>query len=251
MLRVRYFGDLHLEFSEMKPSALPSVGEDLVVLAGDIATGLDGIQWAKRVFAKCPVIYVLGNHEYYGGDFDGLIIRARSMCSNSNVYLLENDTVDLAGYRILGCTLWADFRSLGADVAGDAAAYASATMSDYSAIRRAGRRLSVRDTIARCRDSREWLGSQIEKSTLPLLVVTHHAPTLRTRNPLYEGAISNAAFHNGFDDLIRPPVRAWIHGHHHYSISKLVNEIPVVSNQRGYPEEDVGEFRWDRTIDLG
>ncbi|MDB5972798.1 MAG: metallophosphoesterase [Hydrocarboniphaga sp.] len=234
----------------MKPGTLPSVGEDLVVLAGDIATGVAGIQWAKRAIKGRPVVYVLGNHEFYGQDFDDLIVEARAMCAGTHVHFLENGLVDLAGYRILGCTLWTDFQLLGADVAGDAAAYASVTMADYSAIRRTGRRLSVRDTVARCHESRAWLSKQITASTQPLLVITHHAPSFCTMNPMFEGQISNAAFHNGFDDLIRPPVRAWIHGHNHYSISQRVNEIPVVTNQRGYPNEDVGEFRWDQMIDL-
>lgn len=250
MLRIRYFGDLHLEFTEMRPCTLASVGEDLVVLAGDIATGLDGIRWAQNAFEGRPVVYVLGNHEFYGHDFDDLIVKARAMCAGSNVHFLENDFVDLAGHRIIGCTLWTDFRLLGAELAGDAAAYASVTMADYSAIRRKGRRLSVRDTIARCQASREWLTDQITASTKPVLVVTHHAPSFCTMNPLFEGSISNAAFHNAFDELIRLPVQAWIHGHNHYTTLERVNGIPVMANQRGYPGEPVGEFNWDRVIEL-
>lgn len=113
MYRVRAAG-IHLEFhGEMAP--LPSIGEDLVVLAGDIAIGVDGIRWAKRAFAGRPVIYVLGNQEFYGGDFASTIREARAAVEGSNVHLLENDAIEFQGYRILGCTLWTDFECYGVE----------------------------------------------------------------------------------------------------------------------------------------
>ncbi len=235
----------------MKPRSLPSVGEDVVVLAGDIATGLGGIQWAKRGISDRPVIYVLGNHEFYGGrDFDRFVDRAREECAGSQVHLLEQDAISIRGYEILGCTLWTDFRLHGAELADDAAADAAVNMADYSEIRRRGRRLSVRDVIERCQQSRQWLDTRISAATEPVLVVTHHAPSARTLNPRFLGQMSNAAFHNAFDDLFRPPVRVWFHGHHHFSVSETVNSIPLLSNQRGYPGEQVGPFSWDQYIDL-
>ena len=47
------------------------VKDNLVVLAGDIANGAAGIEWAKRTFSG-PVIYLAGNHEYYEGEFDSV-----------------------------------------------------------------------------------------------------------------------------------------------------------------------------------
>ena len=35
-MKIRYLSDLHMEFTQYQPDEIPSVGEDLVVLAGDV-----------------------------------------------------------------------------------------------------------------------------------------------------------------------------------------------------------------------
>lgn len=249
-MRVRYLGDLHLEYTDMLPAYLPSVGEDLVVLAGDIAPGLAGIQWAQVAIPDRPVVYVLGNHEFHGEDFDRLIVEARATCSGSQVHLLENSSIEFMGCRILGCTLWTDFRLFGESTAERAADFAEGYMPDFTEVRRLDRFIVTQDMVARCRESRAWLDAEIEGSAQPLLVVTHHAPSFSTMNPRYAGAISSAAFHNDFDDLMRRPVRAWIHGHSHHSTVKRVNGIPLLTNQRGYPMEASGDFSWERVLEI-
>jgi hypothetical protein len=54
---------LHLEFQGWIP---PKSDADIVVLAGDVHVGVRGIEWARRSFPLCPVVYVPGNHEFYG-----------------------------------------------------------------------------------------------------------------------------------------------------------------------------------------
>lgn len=67
--KIRVFSDLHLEFQDWVP---PSSDADTVVLAGDIHIGLLGVEWARRTFPLCPVVYVPGNHEFYGGNLPEL-----------------------------------------------------------------------------------------------------------------------------------------------------------------------------------
>jgi predicted phosphodiesterase len=65
-MKLYVLSDLHNEFSPF----LPVSGDyDLVVLAGDIDVKARGVKWANEVFV-CPVIYVCGNHEFYGGHID-------------------------------------------------------------------------------------------------------------------------------------------------------------------------------------
>src|SRR3989304_7791803 len=59
LVRLRILSDLHLE---IWPFELPPVDADLVVLAGDIANGAEGIEWARRAF-DVPGIYVPGKHD--------------------------------------------------------------------------------------------------------------------------------------------------------------------------------------------
>jgi len=250
-MKIRVLSDLHLEFTRYQPAELPSCGEDLVALAGDIGEGVKGIQWARKAIPDRPVIYVCGNHEFYKQDWDRLLVEARAEAVGSNIHFLENDSVELGGLIVLGCTLWTDFRSMGAMVRTQAMGVAAHEMADYRLIRRDGRRirLSPVDSALRCQDSKAWLDRQISLADRPVLVVTHHAPSVRTTNPTFALDLSNASFHNDFDTLIRPPVVAWIHGHSHFSCEAVINGIRVLSNQKGYPHEAL-DFNWDYLIEI-
>jgi hypothetical protein len=73
---------------------------------------------------------------------------------------------------------------------------------------------------------------------------------MATVSPFWEGKLSAAIFHNDFDALMRPPLRAWIHGHTHYGVERDVNGVLVTSNQRGYPREKLKRFRWEYQIEV-
>lgn len=247
---IRCLSDLHLEFSGYDIAALPSIGEDLVVLSGDIGIGCMGIAWAQRAIPDRPVIYVLGNHEYYRQDFDELLIQARAVAADSNVILLENDSYERDGLRFLGCSLWTDFAAAGAELQTAAALEAERMLNDYEHIRRGPRKLRAADTALRCAESRAWLAQELAAKHLPTVVVTHHAPTLATQHPYFAGKLTAPSFNNDFDDLFTAPVRLWIHGHTHHSVVTEVNDILVVSNQRGYPREKLKAFRWDFLVEV-
>src|SRR5258707_653112 len=74
-MRIHVLSDLHLE-GPRPPFQPPPVAADVVVLAGDISTGAGGVDWAKRLspaFEERPVLYVAGNHEFYGQSFAALM----------------------------------------------------------------------------------------------------------------------------------------------------------------------------------
>lgn len=65
-MKLHVLSDVHLEFQKCRnQSSLGNIDCDVHVLAGDIGVGLAGIEWALHNFSK-PVIYVFGNHEFYG-----------------------------------------------------------------------------------------------------------------------------------------------------------------------------------------
>ena len=61
-MRLHILSDLYLEFG---PAQIPRPEADVVVLAGDIHLGREGIRWARKQFPAQPVHYVLGKHEFY------------------------------------------------------------------------------------------------------------------------------------------------------------------------------------------
>lgn len=124
-MRIQVASDLHLEFikrrfpGERVIKPLPDA--DLLVLAGDIDTGLGVFD----AFADWPVpiLYVIGNHESYGRVYDEDRKALRAACAGTNIVLLDQDVVtagDLAArfpgwassraaalpdVRFIGCTL--------------------------------------------------------------------------------------------------------------------------------------------------
>lgn len=254
-IRIRFLSDLHMEFTRYRPNIVPYAGEDLVVLAGDIGTGTAGIHWARKAFPDTPVIYLMGNHEFYGYDWVDLLREARSACEGSNVVFLENDSFSFKGLRFLGTTLWTNFRLGGPGSMEHAMEECQQYVNDYRHIRNQGRILCARDSITRHEESVAWLRSQLDTSDEPTVVVTHHGPCLAAEHPRYLLDIySNCFLSNLPDDLFKKPL-AWIYGHTHSNLATNYKGTLLCANQRGYPDEDVPgpRFHWDRMleIDLG
>src|SRR5512132_2850782 len=105
-MRLHILSDLHMEFAPFEP---PPTDADVVILAGDIGTGLKGFRWAQTTFPNCPVIYVLGNHEFYGQKLQKLLEQLKAMTKGTNIQVLENDLFTLGDVTFLGATLWTDF----------------------------------------------------------------------------------------------------------------------------------------------
>jgi predicted phosphohydrolase len=248
-VRIRILSDLHLEFADFRP---PPAFADVVVLAGDIHVGTAGVTWAQHEFPDTPVLYVMGNHEYYRGAVPRALEKLRAAASGSNVQVLEDEAVVIDGVRFVGCTLWTDM----ALVEGDpqiGIASSAATMSDFKMIRVSPkyRRLRPEDTITFHHRSRRWLESQLISGGASSVVITHHAPLPESLHPGYAGERSNAAYASNLRELLeRTRPRLWIHGHVHYARDYRVGETRVVCNPRGYPGEMAEGFRPDLVLDM-
>ena len=246
-MKIQIMSDLHLE---MNPCDIPVMG-GVVVLAGDIHVGTEGIVWAKEHLAGVPVVYVAGNHEYYLHRFPDLIQDLRAEAAGSNVALLENDVFETGGVRFLGATLWTDFTLHGfARQAIDMAA-AKHGMNDFRVIKKAtGGLLRPGDVAEAYTQSIEWLRAKLTEShDGPTVVITHHAPCIMSTHPQHRFDSLTSAFVNNLENLIQdfqPAV--WISGHTHYCSDYRIGETRLISNQRGYSDRDVKGFIPDCTI---
>ena len=118
-VRIQIFSDLHLDVRPIKPITVMR-GVDLVIVAGDTCEGvLRAFEHLRRIVPMhIPIIMVMGNHEYYRRFVPDELELARSQASAFNIYILENDTIVLGGIRVVGATLWTDYRAFGeSDVA--------------------------------------------------------------------------------------------------------------------------------------
>lgn len=91
--------------------SIPHPDCDLIIIAGDISDSVDlTIQWMLDTLSDAErpkVIYVLGNHEYYGPGvgFDGIEAAMDRLAAEAGITVLLNQTVEMAGHRIVGTPL--------------------------------------------------------------------------------------------------------------------------------------------------
>lgn len=234
-MRIHLLSDLHNEFDLFEPEVRDA---DAVILAGDIDVKTRGVEWAKNTFT-CPVLYVPGNHEFYGGHLTRTLEKMRA-ASSDQVRVLDRDEVILSGVRFLGATMWTDFAATGNPPI--AAFTAQNGLNDFKQIRTAEfRRIRPADLISESAKTRDWLRAKLaDPFDGPTVVITHHAPSMRSLedNP-HAGGHLDAAFANRWEDLMGgDQVALWVHGHSHTAVDYDVAGTRVVCNPRGYPGED-------------
>ncbi len=240
-MKLQVFSDLHVEF---EPFEAPQSDADVVILAGDIHVGKHGLKWALEAYPDTPVVYVFGNHEYYGGVMPNLYDKLKEEAQGTRVHILNNEAVAIAGVRFLGCTLWTDFNLFG-DPAW-AGFHAEQSMADYRKIRLAPnfRRLRSDDTAALHRASLRWLDETLGQDwDGPTVVVSHHAPSQRSIPAFYANDSLSPGYASALDNFVEDrAIDVWVHGHTHEACDYQIGATRVVCNPRGYPNEGVTGF---------
>jgi len=248
-MRIQIISDLHQEFGF---SDLSFDKADVVVLAGDTNLGIKGIEWVKRTITKQPVIYVLGNHEYYKGSYPKTLNKIIDAAKDTNIFVLENNRIELDGIRFHGTTLWTDF-----SIFGDAMYHGvicQSKMNDYKKITRSPSYSKLRsiDTYHIHMISRKWLNDSLEESkSFQNIVITHHAPSIRSVPDSYLNDPLTSAYASNLEDLIikyRPLY--WIHGHIHTPVKYRVGDTEVICNPHSYLDEKYNGYEKSLIIEV-
>jgi predicted phosphodiesterase len=126
-MKIAICSDVHLEFGQL--DLKNEQNAEVLVLSGDICTAVD-LRVADSIlssaktdryldfFTACSrnfphVVYVMGNHEHYHGDYAtsaGYLRDAMKQCG-SNIHFLDKEVWDHGDYRFIGGTLWTDMNS--------------------------------------------------------------------------------------------------------------------------------------------
>lgn len=248
-MKIQLLSDIHIEFEDYHYQKTDS---DVVVLAGDIHVKENGLKWAINNIKDKPVIYVLGNHEYYGKAYPKHIETARELCKGTNVHVLENDHVEINGVNFLGCTLWTNF-----ELYGDprlAGARCQEVMTDYKKIKILPRYSKIRsiDVSIIHRKSLRWIEEKLhELRGLKNVVVTHHGPSEKSVPEEYIGDVVTSAYVSNLEStLLKYEPNLWLHGHLHNSSSYKVGDCHVACNPKGYSDELNPDFDGKLVLNL-
>lgn len=266
MTRILVLSDLHQEFTRDPLVAstqlfLPKpIADDIdvVVLAGDVDVPASrSLEWIANNFSGVPTIYVLGNHDYYQFQTAGkspptemqtylqVLENARVRAKELGIHLLENDTVEIAGTRFIGSTLWTDFRLTYDPPIFEKmrAAQGRKGMNDYRRIKRPSQRhpeqrrpMRPIDTINLHIDALNHIWAALrEPFSGAKVVVSHHAPHPMSLPSQNFGSLDHCFASDLTATLLRPDAPdLWIHGHVHKSSDYVIGKTRIVANPMGY-----------------
>lgn len=260
-MRIRLTSDIHMEqyrhatvpadikWDEVAVPPKEHDAESVLVLAGDICefgyTMFFASMWKALSKRFVAVVYVPGNHEYFGATTpycNSTFFYFKELFRKyGNIHLLDDTSVVIQGQKFYGTTLWTNYDN------NVVAAATCMNMGDFRWSRTkegAEDRPTVpQDYIDRHSVALSKLQKELEKGE-DLVVVSHFAPShqsVHARYAAYEPYAINLHYVNQLDELLvdSPQIKLWAHGHTHTQFDYMVGETRVVCNPRGFPGEDV------------
>lgn len=235
-MKVNLLSDLHLEFSNLE-HRIPKE-TDVLILAGDIGVGLEGLEWATQF--DIPVVYIAGNHEFYKGHvlsehYKDMLAYAKS----HEINFLQNDSVIIDGVRFIGATLWTDFKFMDSPLF--SMMRAKNYMYDYRQIfsKDSGyrtKKITPEDILEEFETSIEYIESELKNEfDGSTVIITHHGVSKHSISPKFKFSNGNEFFVSDLEQFIsKYQPNLWLHGHTHCCLDYTLGDTRVVTNPRGY-----------------
>ncbi len=252
-MKIQYCSDLHLEFLQnnkfIKKHPLIPAG-DILIMAGDIVPFAvmdeqhDFFNYLADNFET--TYWVPGNHEYYHWD-----ISTKSGAINeairSNVFVVNNQTIQTGKTRLIFSTLWSD-------ISPDASFFIQRRMADFSAINFNGKPFTTDEYNTLHSECKKFIEDElVEKVTTATMVITHHVPTFLQYPVKYKRDVLNEAFATELHSMIeQSSIDYWLYGHHHFNTPLFtIGKTKLITNQLGYIKfrENIG-FKNDAVIEI-
>ena len=290
-MRVGICSDIHLEFGDINLKNEDNI--DVLILSGDICVVADIgrldstgiltpskkstriIDFFKRVSFQFPhVVYVMGNHEHYHGDFATSGDKIRTMLRDNgcgNVHFLDKEFVVIEDTLFVGGTLWTDMNKEDPLTLHGI----SRRMNDFRIVDNSSRKVTYstmvgthdengdtkkdadgkviyhkefhdRDAVFSPEDAVEdhkamlaFLGETLKDNPpwRAVVVVGHHAPSKQSTHPRYANeTLMNGGYSSDLSEFIldHPEIKLWTHGHTHEDFDYMIGGTRIVCNPRGY-----------------
>ena len=269
-MKIAICSDVHLEFGQL--DLQNDENAEVLVLSGDICTACDLavtdsiLSSAKtdrflEFFTACStnfphVVYLMGNHEHYHGDFATSIVHLKSALKHlENIHVLDKEVWEHGDHVFIGGTLWTNMNEEDERTMN----YVRDRMNDFRICYNSNRKVSYRtfdddknvkfkerdahlspqDALEDHKEMMKFLTETYD--TIPpwktVVVCTHHAPSKLSEHPRYKSEfLMNGAYNSNLDQFImdRPGIKLWTHGHTHEDFDYMIKGCRIVCNPRGY-----------------
>jgi len=242
-MKIAYGSDLHLEFDPLLPrNPLPiknTENADVLILAGDVmlAAGLTSIpeMFFSNISQEFPIVlYVMGNHEHYHGNFNTTKeILVNFLSRYSNIMLVDNECVVLEDTAFFGGTLWTDLKKRDPFIM----YHVVNCMNDFHCIKQGKGKFTALQTVIEHDNTLDALKTALaETKASKMVVVTHHAPSSKSSHERFAGDDTNYAYFSNLEEFILDNgiIKAWIHGHTHDPYDYMIGDTRILCNPRGY-----------------
>lgn len=284
-MKIAIVSDIHLEFGDLDFDN--TEGAEVLILSGDICVAKDMVQpdphgimgehyrsnRYQAFFERCSerfphVIYVLGNHEHYHGDYAKTLEHLRNCLSRlTNLHIMEKETLTIGATVFVAGTLWTDMNQGDPQTLGHMKGY----MNDFRIISDSRAPVHFRDSdgnfhtrvgkwspeasVTEHKAMLHMIKTTVEADpTARYVVVGHHAPSKLSTKPRYQhDVLVNGAYSSSLDDFIldHPQIRLWTHGHTHDVFDYMIGSTRVVCNPRGYDGHEEQANLWQLiTVDV-
>ena len=283
-MRIAVCSDIHLEFGPIELKNTDNA--DVLVLSGDICVAKDLMERDSynirgendrsnkyhAFFEGCGVefpnvIYIMGNHEHYNGDFAVTyrVLKER-LGYIKNLHVLDKETVRIGEVTFIGGTLWTDmnkedpltlhgirrmmndFRCV--DNSANMVSYKAHEYAklengetDYSNVvkttfKERPAMFTPEDAVVDHKAMVEFIRQTIDENpTHKYVVCGHHAPSRSSTHPRYaREELMNGGYSSSLDEFIidNSRIKLWTHGHTHEDFDYMIGSTRIVCNPRGY-----------------
>jgi len=257
-MKIAIASDIHLEFGNLVIENTDNA--DVLILAGDICVASDALgqgktsQYIQNFFYRVSqefkhVIYIMGNHEHYHGDFAEsreLLQQMIDQFGGKNVFLMDKDSITIDDIVFVGGTYWTNFYN------GDVTAMTNAaySMNDYRVCHNSAetyngykaKLLQPKHTLNDHLACHSYISEITQDEDKRYVVITHHAPCKASVAERFQNDyLMNANFYSDQIKFIvdRPQIKLWVHGHMHNESDYMLANTRVVCNPRGYCGQEV------------
>lgn len=249
--------DVHLEYWKRLVdfnNVIDKKVADIAILTGDIAGGTYSIGFINHLISLgYEVIYVLGNHEFYGHNVDELILKWRELSKRTDgLHFLEGDSIVIGDVEFFGTCLWTSLNTNSKSE--DVDSFLKLKLKkekDFASIKN----WNVDKMKDRFYDAWGNLQNLLEKSdSKKKVVLSHYLPSYICIHECYINSVNNSMFATELGNYIAcSDIMYWFHGHTHSSVDKMIGDTRVICEPYGYNDINMinPEFTWfDRVYEF-